>query len=79
LQPGDERPGADHVVVLTERLWMRRFGGDAGIVGRLVRLNGDEYVVVGVLAPGFVTPVRDVEFVMPFSPDHARAGARGTR
>src|SRR6185436_3899056 len=79
LQPGDERPGADHVVVLTERLWMRRFGGDAGVVGRSIELNGDEYVVVGVLAPGFVTPVRDVEFVMPFSPDHdPRRGARNS-
>ena len=57
-------------------LWMRRFGGDAGIVGRLVRLNGDEYVVVGVLALGFVTPVRDVGFVMPFSPDHDPAPGR---
>jgi putative ABC transport system permease protein len=79
LQSGDELPGADHIVVLTERLWVRRFGGDAGIVGRSVRLNGDEYVVVGVLAPGFVTPVRDVEFVMPFSPDHdPRRGARNS-
>src|SRR5262245_26163371 len=79
FQPGDEAPGGDHVVVLTERLWARRFGGDASIVGRAIRLNGEPYVVIGVLAPGFVTPVGDVEFVIPFSPDHdQRRGARNS-
>ena len=79
LQPADEQPGADHVVVLTDRFWSRRFGGDAGIVGRPVRLNGDPYTVIGVLAAGFATPIRDVEFVVPFSPDHdPRRGARNS-
>ena len=79
LQPGDEPPGADHVVVLTDRFWSRRFGADTGIVGRPIRLNGEEHVVIGVLAPGFVTPVRDVEFVIPFSPESdPRRGARNS-
>jgi len=79
LEPGDEQPGADRVVVLTDRFWARRFASDAAIVGRSIRLNGEEYVVVGVLAPGFVTPVRDVEFVMPFGPDSdPRRGARNS-
>jgi predicted permease len=70
LQPSDERPGADHVVVLAEPLWMRRFGGERAIVGRAIRLDSEEYTVVGVLAAGFAMPVRDVEFVLPFAPDH---------
>lgn len=79
LQPGDEPPGADRVVVLTERFWSRRFGGDPDIVGRPVRLNGEDYVVVGIVANGFVTPVRDVEFVMPFDPESdPRRGARNS-
>ncbi|HJZ76751.1 MAG TPA: ABC transporter permease [Vicinamibacterales bacterium] len=79
LEPADERPGADHVVVLTDRFWSRRFGGDPGILGRPIRLNGEAYVVVGVLAPGFVVPVRDVEFVVPFGPDSdPRRGARNS-
>ncbi len=69
LQPGDERPGADHVVVLAEPLWRRRFGGDRAIVGRAIRLDSEAYTVVGVLAAGFAMPVRDVEFVLPFAPD----------
>src|SRR5882672_3559252 len=53
LQPGDERPGAERVVVLTEPFWLRRFGGDPALVGRAIRLNGEEHTVVGVLAAGF--------------------------
>jgi putative ABC transport system permease protein len=79
LQPGDERPESDHVVVLAEPLWRRRFGGDRAILGRSLRLNSEEYTVVGVLAAGFALPVRDVEFVLPFAPDQdARRQARNS-
>ena len=79
LQPSDERPGAEPAVVLAEPFWMRRFGGDRAIVGRAIRLNGEEHTVVGVLAPGFAMPVRDVEFVLPFVADQdPRRGARNS-
>jgi putative ABC transport system permease protein len=65
------------VIVLTSGLWTRRFGGDARAIGSPIRLNGEEYTVVGVLEPGFVTPIRDVDFVIPFSPD--RDPRRGLR
>jgi predicted permease len=42
------------VVVLGHRLWTERFGGDPGIVGRTVALNGHRFVVVGIAPPGFV-------------------------
>jgi len=77
LQSDDERPGSDHVVVLTEPFWRRRFGADRNIVGRPIRLNSEEYTVVGVMASGFATPIRDVEFVLPFAAD--RDPRRGTR
>ena len=58
---------------------MRRFGGDRAIVGRAIRLNSEEYTVVGVLAAGFAMPVRDVEFVLPFAADQdPRRGARNS-
>ncbi len=79
LQPGDERPGAQHVVVLAEPFWKRRFGGDRGIIGRAIRLNSEEHTVVGVLPAGFAMPVRDVEFVVPFAADQdPRRGARNS-
>ena len=45
-------PGRDKVVVLTYQLWKERFGGDVGIVGRQVRIDGLPYTVVGVLGQG---------------------------
>jgi putative ABC transport system permease protein len=79
LEPGDEQTGADHVVVLSEPFWRRRFGGDPSIVGRSIRLNSEQYTVVGVTAAGFATVVRDVEIVLPFSADRdPRRGARNS-
>jgi putative ABC transport system permease protein len=79
LQPGDELPDAEPIVVLSEPFWRRRFGGDPAIVGRAIRLDGEPHTVVGVLAAGFSMPVRDVEFVLPFAPDRdPRRGARNS-
>jgi putative ABC transport system permease protein len=44
--------GRDHVVILSNRLWKRRFGSDLGIVGRQIRMNSQPFTVVGVLQPG---------------------------
>ena len=80
LQPEDERPGAPHVVVLTDVLWKRRFAGDPAVLGREVVLNGERYTVVGVLAPDFVLPGRAAELAVPLSlEDDARRQNRGAR
>ena len=50
--PEEGTPGKDHVVIITHRLWRERFGGDPNIVGQQIRLNGESYTVVGVLAAG---------------------------
>src|SRR5258706_820856 len=69
LRAGDERPGGEHVVVLAHSFWRRRFAADESVIGRTVPLNAEDYTVVGVLAPGFVMPLRDLEFVLPFAPE----------
>lgn len=52
----DETPGNHRRAVLGYRLWQRQFGGDAGIVGRVIRLDGEPYEVVGVAPPRFAIP-----------------------
>ena len=56
LRPADDIPGHEKVVVLSHGLWQRRFGGDPGVVGRTLTLNGEPFTVVGVIGPGFPLP-----------------------
>jgi len=51
--PEEDRPGSDRVVVLSHRLWTRRYGSQASIVGRTVRMNGSNYEVIGVMPASF--------------------------
>jgi len=69
--------GAGQVGILSAELWRRRFGGDEGVLGRVLDLGGKRVVVVGVLAEGFVEPqdyVRartDVWLPLVYTPDVA--------
>ena len=53
LQASDAQPGNDHVVVLGYGLWQRYFAANRALVGRNIRLNGEQYTVVGVMPPNF--------------------------
>lgn len=57
FQPGDDRPNADRVALISHGLWQRRFGGRPGILGQTVTLDGVPYAIVGVLPPDFVSPM----------------------
>jgi putative ABC transport system permease protein len=50
--PSEDQPGKDHVVIIANRLWKRRFGADPKIIGQTIRMNSEPYTVVGVLPPG---------------------------
>jgi putative ABC transport system permease protein len=50
---GDDQPGRDRVVVLSDQLWRDRFGGDPRIIGQPVRLDGEAHTVIGVMPPRF--------------------------
>jgi hypothetical protein len=56
LTPGDERPDAADVAVVSDGFWRRHLSGDASVAGRAIVLDGRPYTVVGVLAPDFRLP-----------------------
>jgi predicted permease len=51
----EDSPHGGNVVVLSYGLWKRRFGGDRGIVGKNIQLNGQPHQIVGVIGRAFVT------------------------
>ncbi len=52
----EEQPGNEQVVILSDRLWKRRFDGDPAVVGRPIDLGGQTYRVAGVMPAGFEFP-----------------------
>lgn len=65
----EEQHGREQVVLLSDALWTRRFGRDPGIVGRMIPLNGEPHVVVGVMPRGFAYPSREFELWVPLTVD----------
>ena len=53
---GDDRPGAEPVLILSHDVWQRRYQGDAGIIGRSISVNGRPHTVVAVMPPRFSFP-----------------------
>ena len=66
ITPSDDREGAPLTAVLSYGLWQRAFGGDPGVLGRKVNLDGTPYVVIGIMPPEFRFPDQEVELWMPF-------------
>jgi putative ABC transport system permease protein len=68
--PEEGEVGKDHEVILNYRFWMDRFGGDRALVGTTIKINGEPYTVVGVLAPGAADRGREQLTVpLAFLPD----------
>ena len=72
-------PGHEHVAVLTDTLWRNRFGADPNILERNLRLDGEQYRVVGVLPAGFMFPRVETGLFVPFAftPEQLTEDARG--
>src|ERR1700754_2479844 len=63
----EDQPGAQNVVLLSHRLWQRRFGGDPAIVGKTLSLSGQTYTVVGVMPARFQFPENVDELWIPIA------------
>jgi putative ABC transport system permease protein len=68
--PDEGQVGKELEAILTYRLWQERFGGDKSIVGQQIRMNGQQYTVVGVTAPGATDRVQSRMYVpLAFKPE----------
>jgi predicted permease len=66
LRAADDQPGAPAVLLLSHGYWLRSFGGDPGVVGRVFQMNDRPHQVVGVLPPVPQYPL-EVDVYMPTS------------
>ena len=66
----EEQPATNKVAVISDGLWQRRFGADAGVVGKPLVLDGDSYTVIGIMPPRFSFPEKiDVWLPLSFVPE----------
>ncbi len=63
--PDDEGPDASPVVVISERLWARRFAADPGLIGRTIVIDGLARTVIGVVPSDFSFPNTDTSLWVP--------------
>jgi len=63
--PEEDTAGSEHVVLLSHRLWLSRFGGDRNVLDKTILLNGEKYSVVGVMPPWFSFPNKDADLWVP--------------
>ncbi|HEX4595687.1 MAG TPA: ABC transporter permease [Bryobacteraceae bacterium] len=57
FQAGEDQPGREHEVILSDGLWRRRFAGDPGIVGQMIRVDDEPYTVTGIMPASFDFPL----------------------
>jgi predicted permease len=76
--PAEEHYGGPNVVLITHRLWMRRFHGDPSAVGKQLHFGHQGYTIVGVMPASFAFPDRDVNVFMPSPPDAPYAQDRAS-
>jgi putative ABC transport system permease protein len=77
FQSGEDQPGREREVVLSDRLWRRRFGGDRAILGQTIRFDDQAFVVTGVMPSSFDFPLAtDVWTPMALTPEQ-RNSRRG--
>ncbi|HEX8474382.1 MAG TPA: ABC transporter permease [Pyrinomonadaceae bacterium] len=75
--PEEEKPGNERVVVLSHNLWQGRFGSDRNIINRDIRLNGENFKVVGVMPADF--QFEQVALWTPLTTDMGQGGAAAAR
>jgi len=74
----EDAPNTEPVVVLSWELWQRAFAGAEDVVGKRIRVNGNEAVVTGIMPPGFDVADAGVEIWLPAALDRANRQNRAS-
>jgi putative ABC transport system permease protein len=67
FRPEEDRPDSQDVAVISHGFWQRHFGGDRGVLGKTVSLDGEPTLVIGVMPASFRFP-KDVDLWIPAGP-----------
>jgi predicted permease len=72
----DDRPGTPETVILSHGYWQRRFGGDPGVIGRIMTIDSRPREVIGVMPGSFSLRGLPADLILPFrfDPDQPPAG-----
>lgn len=77
----EDRPGREHVVLLSYRLWRDRFGGDRQVLGHDIRLDNriavEKYTVIGIMPPHFAFPEKNADIWIPRAFTEQQLGSHG--
>lgn len=81
FRPGEDSPGRDKVVILSQRVWRNRYEARPDILGRTVRINGEPHEVIGILPPSFNDwrHLGSIDFFLPLALTPAQAADRQER
>jgi predicted permease len=74
----DDRMGAQPVVIIGYNIWKNRYGSDASVLGKTLRVDGQPATIVGIMPEGVGFPVENAELWIPFVPTAAEQ-QRGAR
>jgi putative ABC transport system permease protein len=74
--PGEDEPAEQRVILISEELWQRRFGGDRAVIGRTLSLNGVPSTVVGILGRDGQYPA-NADVWLPLTFSESLRGQRG--
>jgi putative ABC transport system permease protein len=77
FDPDQDQPGKDRSVVLRYGYWRQQFGGDPGIVGQAITLDGNTFTVTGIMPDGFDYPLGG-DFWVPLALTQAEKADRAT-
>ncbi len=67
----EDVPNAPEVALLSDGLWVSRYGSDPGIIGRIIDLNGQQVEVIGVMPEAYNFPTPEIDVWIPHRLDPA--------